>query len=125
MKMKEQIRAGKAYSFVEEVKNTKDSIEGKYKSLAKKLPQMITQNGLLSTLSFLKSKGKGEHELLLKHICEYLAEELSLGKKDYDSLKEKLLNMNLEKYMFISWEAIYFTIWLKRIAEGELKDDNT
>ncbi len=125
MKMKEQIRAGKAYSFVEEVKNTKDSIEGKYKSLAKKLPQMITQNGLLSTLSFLKSKGKGEHELLLKHICEYLAEELSLGKKDYDSLKEKLLNMNLEKYMFISQEAIYFTIWLKRIAEGELKDDNT
>jgi len=124
MKMKEQIRAGKAYSFVEEVKNTKDSIEGKYKSLAKRLPQMITQNGLLSTLSFLKSKGKGEHDLLLKHISEYLAEELSLEKKDSEDLIKELLNMNLERYMFISQEAIYFAIWLKRIAEGELKDDN-
>lgn len=31
--------------------------------------------------------------------------------------------MNLERYMFISQEAIYFAIWLKRIAEGELEDD--
>lgn len=86
MRMKEQIRAGKAYSFVEEVKNTKDSIEGKYKSLAKRLPQMITQNGLLSTLSFLKSKGKGEHELLLKHICEYLRRSFLLKRKIVNTL---------------------------------------
>ncbi len=123
MRMKEQIRAEKAYKFVQEVKEK--PFEDKYKSLAKRLPEMITHNGLLSTLSFLKSKGKDEHKLLLKHICEYLGKELSLERREYESLKEALINMDMERYMFISQEAVYFAIWLKRIAEGELKDEGS
>lgn len=127
MKTLEQIRAQKAYIYVSYVKGKE--IEKEYKSLAKRLPQMITQNGLLTTLAFLKSKAKEEngrknaHSVILDQIAEYLSERFNIGSQDSESLMKELLETHVESYLYISEEATKFATWLKRIADGELEDE--
>lgn len=127
MRSKEQERMSIAYEFVESVKNKE--IEEKYASLVKKLPAMIVHNGLLATLAFLKAKSnngkENEHSLLLKHILEYLKKANHLKDSKYDNFIQlvKTESFTTERYLHITREVLNFTVWLKRIAEGELKDD--
>ncbi|MDQ7083103.1 MAG: type III-B CRISPR module-associated protein Cmr5 [Aquificota bacterium] len=71
VKSLERERMRIAYKSVMGVKG-KD-FESRYSTLAKRLPAMITHNGLLTTLAFLKSKGKEEHMQIIKDICKYLS----------------------------------------------------
>lgn len=124
MRNLEQERVRKAYEFVISVKGNEER-EKKYSSLARKLPSMITQSGLITTLAFLKSKEKKEEEasgILLNHLLKYFSEKFNT-KNDYDDVIRKLYNANITEYLYISQEMIAFSIWLKRIAEGELKHE--
>ncbi len=123
MKTAEQERARKAFKFVSEVLS-KEDVKKDYLGTVRKIPQMITYNGLITTLAFLKSKDeKEDYKLALNHITEYLCEKLGI-ENSYEELLKTLNESPLEKYMFITQEAIYFSIWLKRIAEGEIKDES-
>ena len=124
MKSVEQERMKKAYNYVMRVKDS--NIEGKYASLAKKLPAMIVQNGLVTTIAFLKAKAKegNEHGILLSQLCEYMDEKLGRTGTGR-TLITYLQDISLEEYLYISQEAIAFATWLKRIAEGELKDESS
>jgi len=51
-----------AYKCIEEVKERDEKIQEKYSSRVKKLPAMITHNGLLTTLAFLYSKAQFKNE---------------------------------------------------------------
>jgi len=127
MKTLEQVRAQRAYIYISCVKGKE--IEKEYKSLARRLPQMITQNGLLTTLAFLKSKAKvkdgqkNAHYVILEQVTEYLSESFNINLRNYNSLIEELLKTSVEHYLHISEEAVKFSTWLKRIADGELEDD--
>ncbi len=121
LKSLEQERMRIAYESVMCVKNK--PFEEKYSSLVKKLPAMITQNGLLTTLAFLKSKGKDEHNEIIKNICEYLSNRFGEEINSYEVLIDRLLNSDMTLYLFYTREVLSFAVWLKRIAEGELKTD--
>lgn len=89
----------------------------KYASCAKKLPAMITSNGLILTLAFLKSKSdtKGVYDSL----------DSWLRKRNFsnnDSL-ENLLNVDFNTLRLATVEALSFANWLKRMSEIELKDE--
>jgi CRISPR-associated protein Cmr5 len=141
LKTLNQLRAEYAYKCVEQVKNT--NAASRYKSLAKKLPQMITYNGLLTTLAFLKSKAKYEKKsgkteingdfFILAHLTLWLERKSRfepVKKNDLDGLN-KTINEFLKK-VYNDWnahelflktaEALAIAQWLKRIAEGELDD---
>ena len=133
MKSKVQELAQLAYECVKQVKdkaNEMDKINkkgkdfaSKYLSYAKKLPSMIIYNGLLATVAFAKAKAKKEDawEKLLEHLKEFLRREgMNQDNKD---LIEFLSELEVQEYRFITKRVLDFSLWLKRIAEGEIEDE--
>ncbi len=152
MRSKAQELAQLAYKCVKQVKDEAEKMNEKgkdfasrYLSYAKKLPSMIIYNGLLTTVAFAKAKAKkasakaevkegkkGEREkgekvealawkMLLGHIEKFLNEEgINQDNKD---LIEFLSEREVQEYRFITKRVLDFSLWLKRIAEGEIEDE--
>jgi Uncharacterized protein predicted to be involved in DNA repair len=121
MKSKVQELAKLAYECVGGVKN--EDFASKYLAYAKKLPSMIIYNGLLTTVAFAKAKAKKEDawEKLLEHLKEFLRREgMNQDNKD---LIEFLSELEVQEYRFITKRVLDFSLWLKRIAEGEIEDE--
>lgn len=133
MKILEQVRMKKAYEFVKDVKDNHPDIEKDYGRLAKKLPAMIVSNGLITTMAFLRAKksksgGKNRinaHEKLLCQLLSYMKERrLGIDSDSYEDFRKQITDMEFEEYLLITQEVLAFAVWLKRIAEGEIKDEN-
>jgi CRISPR-associated protein Cmr5 len=146
MRSKVQELAQLAYKCVKQVKDEAEKMDKKgkdfasrYLSYAKKLPSMIIYNGLLTTVAFAKAKAKkasarakveeGEKvnieglawEKLLEHLKEFLRREgINQDNKD---LIEFLSEREVQEYRFITKRVLDFSLWLKRIAEGEIEDE--
>jgi len=118
MKTIEQERAYFALKCIERVKNKDKKIKEKYGRNAKRLPALLTSNGLASTLAFLKSKS--ETEILYEDVEEWLKKREIV--KDKSAL-EYCLEVSSSQYRVITSEAIAFSQWLKRMAEVELKEE--
>ncbi len=121
MRSKVQELAQLAYGCVKEVKDKE--FASKYLAYARKLPSMIIYNGLLTTVAFAKAKAKKEDawEKLLEHLKEFLRREgINQDNKD---LIEFLSKREVQEYRFITKRVLDFSLWLKRIAEGELEDE--
>ena len=137
MRSRVQELAQLAYECVKEVKG-KD-FASKYLSYARKLPSMIIYNGLLTTVAFAKAKAKktstkakvekGEKanieglawEKLLEHLKEFLRRE-GINQENKD-LIDFLSEREVQEYRFITKRVLDFSLWLKRIAEGEIEDE--
>ena len=111
-----------AYSCVKEVKG-KD-LEGKYLSHARKFPSMIVHNGVMTTLTFMKAKASSDEgwKILISHIERYMRE---IENKESDNLLKLFGEMELSEYRLYTQKLLYFAQWLKRMAEGELKDEQS
>jgi CRISPR-associated protein Cmr5 len=146
MRSKVQELAQLAYRCVKQVKDEAEKMDkkgkdfaSKYLSYARKLPSMIIYNGLLTTVAFAKSKAKkaftkakveeGEKvnieglawEKLLEHLKEFLRREgINQDNKD---LIEFLSEREVQEYRLITKRVLDFSLWLKRIAEGEIEDE--
>jgi CRISPR-associated protein Cmr5 len=149
MRSKVQELAQLAYECVKQVKDKANEIDkmnkkgkdfaSRYLSYARKLPSMIIYNGLLTTVAFAKAKAKkaftrakveeGEKvnieglawEKLLEHLKEFLRREgINQDNKD---LIEFLSEREVQEYRFITKRVLDFSLWLKRIAEGEIEDE--
>ena len=120
MKSRVQEIALLAYNCVKEVKG-KD-FESKYSSHARKLPSMIVHNGVMTTLAFMKAKASSDEgwKILLSHVERYMRE---IENKESDNLLKLFGEMELSEYRLYTQKLLYFAQWLKRMAEGELKDE--
>lgn len=128
MRSLEQERMTRAYEFVEDIKNNHKDIKKEYLSLVRKLPAMIVHNGLITTFVFLKSKEGKEnkdtaHKELLKHLISYLVSR-GMDINNYEDFRERMGNIELEGYLFVTQDVLAFATWLKRIAEGEIEDES-
>ncbi|NAZ22969.1 MAG: type III-B CRISPR module-associated protein Cmr5 [Thermocrinis sp.] len=121
MRSKVQKLAQLAYECVKEVKDKE--FASKYLAYARKLPSMITYNGLLTTVAFAKTKAKKEDawRKLLEHLEKFLRKEGI--KQDNKDLIEFLSEREVQEYRFITKRALDFSQWLKRVAEGEIEDE--
>ena len=143
MRSKVQKLAQLAYECVKEVKGKE--FASKYLAYARKLPSMIIYNGLLTTVAFAKAKAKkaftkaevkeekkGEREkgekvealawkMLLGHLEKFLNEE-GIKQENKDFI-EFLSEREIQEYRFITKRVLDFSLWLKRIAEGEIEDE--
>jgi CRISPR-associated protein Cmr5 len=153
MRSKVQELAQLAYECVKQVKDKANEMDkmnkkgkefaSKYLSYARKLPSMIIYNGLLTTVAFAKTKARkayakaevkeGEKDkkekniealawkMLLGHLEKFLNEEgINQDNKD---LIEFLSEREVQEYRFITKRVLDFSLWLKRIAEGEIEDE--
>ncbi|WP_448583563.1 type III-B CRISPR module-associated protein Cmr5 [Thermocrinis sp.] len=124
-KAKVQEMALFAYQLVSEVKN--ESYKTKYLSYVRKLPSMIVYNGLLGTVVFAKKKASKDSQeaqawgKVLKHIESFLKEFYSY--KDKKDILEYLSELSVQEYRLTTKLVLDFSIWLKNIAEGEIRDE--
>ncbi len=149
MRSKVQELAQLAYECIKQVKDEAEKMNEKgkdfasrYLSYAKKLPSMIIYNGLLTTVAFAKAKAKKAStkaevkevekdkkekniealawKMLLGHLEKFLNEERI--KQENKDFIEFLLELEVQKYRYITKRVLDFSLWLKRIAEGEIED---
>ncbi|MCA9962963.1 MAG: type III-B CRISPR module-associated protein Cmr5 [Anaerolineales bacterium] len=113
-KTTEQERAHHAWDRVEEVDKKGDSVKQNYGSWARKLPAMIQTNGLAQTMAFLCAKGKDHHKLLYEHVSGWV-----LRADTQKKLLPLLLEEDSSSYRRRTTEAIAYSLWLRRFAEGK------
>ena len=112
-KTTEQERANHAWKRIEEVDGKATNVKQDYGSWARKLPAMIQTNGLAQTMAFLRAKGKEHHTLLYEHVSWWV-----LNKKG-GKLLPLLLEEDSGSYRRRTTEAISYSLWLRRFAEGK------
>jgi CRISPR-associated protein Cmr5 len=116
----ERQRADVAWQNIQAVKT--QSYEGKYGSLARKMPTLIQINGLAQTLAFLKSKGKEHHNEAFNHLSNWFCSRFNWN-SDTDLLNQ-VIHMDSPIYRLATNEALAFLQWLKRFAEAELTSED-
>ncbi|OCL26490.1 type III-B CRISPR module-associated protein Cmr5 [Orenia metallireducens] len=125
-----------SYKCITEISDKK--YKAKYKTIAKKLGQMILKNGLIQTLVFLHSKNKDEHKQLIKHLVKWwektsrLDGSLVTKEIDYEDEEmstanqkalEKVTQLSSKNYKLYTKESLKLSIWLARLADGMIADE--
>ena len=105
-----------ALEYIKEVEKKDAKFRENYLSRIRKLPSMITHNGLLTTVTFLYAKSKGKETadgIILLQLVKFL--------KDSENVRafiEELANIDAKRLMLYSKRALELSQWLKRLAEG-------
>jgi CRISPR-associated protein Cmr5 len=139
----EQQRGRQAWINIQAIKDRDKSSEKKlekeYRSLARGLNAMIQINGLGQTLGFLQAKAKARekvdekkpHYQLLLHLTNWMQEQEHFKAKNSQIMKSGYNGLLLwiidpdtssDDYRRATTECLAFGVWLRRFAEGELKE---
>lgn len=123
----DQKRAQFAWQKVEEA--AKVDIE-KYRNLAKAVPSLIMNSGLMQTLAFLQSKGERHHEILTIHLCKWLGGTLRgsfVSENDrfpleqdanFKSVMNALYQSQTDLYLRATSEAMALLRWIRQFADA-------
>lgn len=101
------------------LKKVRENKDKKFATYAKKLPTLITTNGLILTLAFLKSKN--ESKKVYNSLQEWLKNREFIHQEE-DAL-ERLVEIDFSILRLATIEALLFSNWLKRMAEIEVEVD--
>ncbi|MCL1936185.1 MAG: type III-B CRISPR module-associated protein Cmr5 [Defluviitaleaceae bacterium] len=115
-------RAKYAYDFafrISEEKNEK--LQKEFRSLARSFPVMIQNNGLCASIAFLQAKCKLHHEKLYLSIEGWLIKQNFIDKNK--CLMDGIVELSRDDYRIVSKEIMAYLLWVKRFAEGLLKDE--
>ena len=86
-----------------------------YANLAKALPALIMNSGLMQVMAFLHEKG-GTHELLAGHLRDWLHRRFSDVPSDFPEFMESLLRAEPHTYQAVTTEAFAWLKWLRQMA---------
>jgi len=94
--------------------------EKEHVNLAKGLPALIANSGLMQVMAFLHEKGAKESQ----HHCGQLAEDLRAWlhqrfadvPEDFNGFMQALLKVDPRKYQAITVEAFAWLKWLRQMA---------
>ncbi len=116
-------RAAYAYKAVKDVFEKNKNHSKEYKSLVRKIGSMIQTNGLGAALAFMYAKNKDHHQLLNKHLSNWLTKESSLFKLllNDEKLVEQVIKLDSDTYRACTVEVLALVVWLKRFAEGMIE----
>ena len=103
-----------------------------YKAYVKKVPALIKMNGLGATFAFIKSKSSDDenkagyaYALIYKQTAQWLKKDekklLDIG--DEGKLIEYIISLESPEYRAVTNEVLAFFNWLRRFAEGLIKED--
>ncbi len=114
-----------AYNNIKDnIKNIQQEEEKKeYKSHIKHILSLLQISGITQAFSFALTKKKNTYNMIISDTKEYLS-TLSVIKEKFKNkeLIDSLLTLTSEEYMIVTSEVRDFFIWLKRFADGLIKD---
>lgn len=93
-----------------------------YTKLAKGLPALIMNSGLMQTLAFLEGKGGEHHAELSKHLRQWLAERFpktfprETGNPNFAPFMQALMQAEPPAFQQITAEALAWLRWARQIA---------
>lgn len=90
-------------------------------NLAKGLPALIMNSGLMQVLAFLNEKG-GEHETVSKDLRTWLHGRFGgvFRTGDFEPFMQALLNAEARDYQAITAEAFAWLKWLRQMAAARI-----
>jgi len=130
MKTLEQERSSYAFECISKIKGK--NFEKDASSLIAKLGTLILTNGLGNTLAFLFSKAKNHHLEIIVIISNWLYKLEGQNKEvNSSNVKEKekidqimrdfVLKVDVEKYMYYTDETLRLINWLRRFSDAMLE----
>lgn len=99
-----------------------------YSHLAKSVPALIMNGGLLQTLAFLHEKGAKEqnknHQLLGEHLRDWLARRFTeqFPSSRFDAFMPKLIEAEPLVFQQVTVEAMAWLRWLRQMAPAVTLD---
>lgn len=91
-----------------------------YTKLAKGLPVLIMNSGLMQTLAFLEAKRNGHHAELSGHLRRWLAgrfpQEIGQQKSEFAPFMQALMEAKPQAFQQITAEALAWLRWVRQIA---------
>ena len=115
---REQERAQAAYSKVSGVAASDTGWKQDYGRQCRHLPALIHQSGLCQTLTFLAAKGAADKK---KGYFQQVLDDLACVtkiEKDGKALTAAVRTADMQKYQWMSREALACAQWLKRYTEA-------
>lgn len=110
----EQQRAAFAWKSVNAVS---PQVREEYKNLAKAMPMMVMNSGLMQTLAFLNEKGKDHHRALLEHVIHWV---INQGKGEramqFAQVMPLLLNAEPLQFRHATTETLAILRWIRHFA---------
>lgn len=101
--------------------------EREYVNLAKALPALIMNSGLMQVMAFLHEKGSGKgedpHHKLATHLREWLHSQFDDAvPADFPGFMEGLLKAEPDIYRAVTAEAFAWLKWLRQMAAARQED---
>ena len=99
-----------------------------YANLAKGLPALIMNSGLMQVMAFLHEKGKRDSQSHYKDIGDHLRKWLNsrsdeIPGDDFKSFMEALLKASPREYQAITTESFAWLKWLRQMAAARKGND--
>ncbi len=115
MRSIEQERAEHAWKCALDTKVNKE-----YVNLAKGLPALVMNSGLLQVMAFLEDKGKEHHKLLGSHLRGWLAGRFKI-ESDFAPFMAKAMQFDSPRFQALTEEAFAWLKWLRLMAAAHAK----
>jgi CRISPR-associated protein Cmr5 len=122
----EQQRAQDAWDCASEARQQLRDDYDKYVNLAKSVPALIMNSGLMQVLAFLHEKGLDKktgrpkpddpHTLIGQHLRNALHKRFSDLPAEFGSAMEALMTADSRRFQVITAEAFAWLRWLKQMA---------
>ena len=98
-----------------------------YTDLAKALPALIMNSGLMQVMAFLHEKGSGKkdgpHEKLAGHLRDWLHRRFDALPPDFTGFMKGLLKAEPHTYRAVTAEAFAWLKWLRQMAAARQRGD--
>lgn len=119
-------RAEFAYNCVKRIVDEgDDKIQKNYRSIVRRIPQMILSNGLGQTLAFIYSKKKDRNafKLLYDQLAEYLKSNTTIRIQMPNNVEliEWVISLKSFEYRYVTEEILSFLTWLRKFTEGMIE----
>ncbi len=100
----------------------KEDCSKDYLNLAKGLPALIMNSGLMQVMAFLHKKGKAHHLKLQADILSWLHEIFDDVPPSFTGFMEAMLQADSRKYQDVTTEALAWLRWMRQMAAARCKD---
>lgn len=109
----EQSRAKDAWDRSEECSK-------EYMNLAKSLPALIMNSGLMQVMAFLHEKGSGKnsphHRQMAEHLRKWLHSRFPKVCPDFEGFMQYMMQADPQTYQDVTTEAFAWLRWMRQMA---------
>lgn len=93
-----------------------------YVNLAKSLPALIMNSGLMQVMAFLHQKSDGVHGTVADHLREWLNKRFRKGApREFEEFMDAMLDAKPRDYRQVTTEAFAWLKWLRQMADARQK----